>query len=121
MSQPTKHWLCPQCGLQVPLDAKDVSIRCACKFVDRDPHRRATLWRRGRRYASAVVRWLAAGRPERGAAEVARIYEDLCRPCERFDGGSQSCTACGCKIRRDSGALRNKIAMRTESCPLAKW
>ena len=76
---------------------------------------------RGKRYLKAVARWVVAGRPERPADEVARIYDEVCRPCPEFDGERETCKVCGCRVRRDGKALLNKIAMATEDCPKGQW
>lgn len=73
------------------------------------------------RYTKAVARWIKAGRPVRPPAEVARIYGELCRPCNDFDREKQTCRNCGCRVRKSAGALRNKIAMATEHCRRDKW
>jgi hypothetical protein len=52
---------------------------------------------------------------------VARIFDRVCRPCEKFAAKPGSCTVCGCRVRRSGAALRNKIKMKTEHCPLDKW
>lgn len=77
------------------------------------------LHRRVRRYASAMTRWVAAGRPVRTEAEVARIYDQECKPCPHFDRGI--CRACGCRVRRKGRSVANKIRMGTEHCPLGSW
>jgi hypothetical protein len=79
------------------------------------------LGQRVRRYAGAVARWIAAGRPTRSDEEVARIYEQICTPCRYFQVARSRCRICGCKLGGKPGALRNKIAMATETCPLEKW
>jgi len=72
------------------------------------------------RYSRAVARWMAAGRPVRPEAEVARIYDEVCRQCDHFTRRG-SCGICGCKIKRSGSALRNKLAMSTEHCPIRRW
>ena len=72
-------------------------------------------------YARAVQRWIKAGRPVRDDARVAEIYDTKCRPCRHFDQNRETCTICGCFVRRSGSALRNKIKMATEHCPEGKW
>jgi hypothetical protein len=71
-------------------------------------------------YVSAVARWIAAGRPTRSQGRIDEILTTICDakpvPCEHFRSGS--CDLCGCKINANPSALRNKLAMGTESCPL---
>lgn len=102
----------PDCGVTMAaLRAKAPSQR---------NHRSPGVGEKVKRYATAVARWIAAGRPTREAAEVERIYETLCRPCEEFNHRG-SCGICGCKVRSRGKALFNKIGMATESCPKGKW
>ena len=74
-------------------------------------------------WAKAVARWAAAGKPCRSDEEVQRIFDTLCQPCEHFRVKKQSCNLCGCKVRRDGAAFKNKIRMATEQCALVppKW
>jgi hypothetical protein len=73
------------------------------------------------KYAKAVARWVEAGRPVRDWPEVERIFDEVCKPCEKFDPKRGSCQGCGCKVNRDGRALKNKIRMATESCPEKRW
>ena len=73
------------------------------------------------RYARALTRWIKAGRPIRDNAEIERIFETCCKPCEAYDTKSSSCCCCGCRVNRATAAALNKIAMATEECPLDKW
>ncbi len=73
------------------------------------------------KYGRALHRWIVAGRPVRDEAEVQRIFETLCRPCEHFDAQKEICKTCGCRVRQSGGALVNKIRMGTERCPRGKW
>ena len=74
-------------------------------------------------YVSAVARWVAVGRPTRSQERIDEILTTICDakpiPCEHFRNGS--CDLCGCKINANPSALRNKLAMATEACPLGKW
>ena len=70
-------------------------------------------------YTEAVYDWNKAGRPTRSDEDVKRIYEEKCKPCERFFKGT--CSECGCKVNKSGVPLINKIKMGTESCPLKKW
>jgi len=76
---------------------------------------------KARRYVSEAQRWIQQGRPVRTDAEVAAIYELACVPCEHFDARRNTCTVCGCRIRKSGRALTNKLKMATTSCPKGKW
>jgi len=71
------------------------------------------------RYVRALARWIKAGRPVRDEAEIKRIFESFCEPCEDYIEGH--CRYCGCHVNLLTAAPLNKIAMATEECPLGKW
>ena len=73
------------------------------------------------RYTRALSRWIKAGRPVRDEAEIKRIFETCCEPCEDYDVKSSACRHCGCRVNLMKAAPMNKIAMATEECPLDKW
>ncbi|MCL2347899.1 MAG: hypothetical protein FWC50_06500 [Planctomycetaceae bacterium] len=73
------------------------------------------------RYTRALSRWIKAGRPVRAEAEILRIYDDHCQPCEAIDETTSSCRHCGCRVNTSTIAPLNKIAMQTENCPIQKW
>lgn len=78
-----------------------------------------------RRYAKAITKWVAAGKPKRSDEEVARILA-ICQSneCGKYAvnaliGGR--CTVCGCRVNSSQMALANKIRMATEECPQQRW
>jgi len=73
------------------------------------------------RYTGALARWIKAGRPVRDEAEIERIFETCCKPCEAYDAENSLCRYCGCRLNLMKVAPMNKIAMATEQCPLGKW
>jgi len=82
---------------------------------------RPTFFNRTYRYARALARWIKAGRPIREEAEIKRIFETCCKPCEAYDAKSSSCRCCGCRVNLMQAPPLNKIAMATEECPLDQW
>jgi hypothetical protein len=72
-------------------------------------------------YVDAIKVWIQKGRPRRSDEEVARIFEEHCKGCLRFDPETQSCKSCGCVVAANGHPLNNKISMATESCPLGRW
>lgn len=74
-------------------------------------------------YSVALARWTAAGFPMRTDEEVREIYETHCnprdKPCEDFR--NDTCRLCGCPVRPEGMAVRNKIKMATERCRKKKW
>jgi hypothetical protein len=77
--------------------------------------------RRALSYAEAIVEWNAAGKPERSNEEVQGIFQQLCRPCKRFNAEKQMCLDCGCRVADSGYVLFNKIKMATQHCPKGKW
>lgn len=73
------------------------------------------------RYAKAVRKWIAAGRPARKPEEVATIYRNECVSCENYKRDRSVCGICGCRVAELGPPLCNKVAMATEFCPLGKW
>lgn len=79
--------------------------------------------KQGVKYMTALAKWKVEGSPTRSEAEVLRIFQDICTPCDRFEAIDEThanCTSCGCRISTDL-ARTNKIFMGTEKCPLNKW
>lgn len=110
---------CSKCGWRIHATAKPIRRNCPAAKPPRTPLATPSLPRQATRYVTALARWTTAGRPTRDAVEVERIFTQICQPCEKFNG--TSCSVCGCRVNRDQSALRNKIAMGTEHCPLVKW
>lgn len=69
-------------------------------------------------YATARVKWQAAGRPEVDDDEYAR-RRSLCLSCPERDPDNDTCRKCGCPLHQT--ALGDKLRWATESCPLGKW
>ena len=74
------------------------------------------FWK-GVNFGSAIMKWLAAGRPVRKRKEIKRIFA-ICHDCNQFDGNRCLQCSCACNERE---ILMNKIALETEHCPLEKW
>lgn len=83
-----------------------------------------SLPRRMLTWAEATASWVANGRPERSAEEVARIHSIFCAPsppCRWYDTLRQICRGCGCAVKAEGPAVFNKIKMATEHCPRNLW
>lgn len=72
-------------------------------------------------YSAAVRKWVAAGRPERTQEEIESIFNEHCNRCEMFDKVKKICNSCGCPSNTDQPAIRNKLKMATEACPLGRF
>jgi len=72
------------------------------------------------RYAAALKKWVAAGRPTRTDEEVEAI-EQICKQCEKYETESGRCKVCGCKITTPGIAILSKAKLATEVCPKGKW
>lgn len=83
-----------------------------------------SLSARAASFAQATAHWIAAGRPVRDEAEVVRIYDEACGPCDRREATDDPdvswCRQCGCRLGR-GGQVLNKILLATEHCPLGRW
>jgi len=73
-----------------------------------------------RRYAVALKRWMAAGRPTRTDEEVAAI-EAICKTCGKYEPIEGRCSVCGCKILTPGIAILSKARLATENCPKGLW
>lgn len=85
------------------------------------------FWRQAIDYSRAVLRWIRNGKPTRTPEEIKERFE-ICRQCENFlplagKPWRGRCRKCGCYLGRHAHRLLkgNKIAMKTEKCPLNKW
>lgn len=83
------------------------------------PHA-AELLQRAKTYARALVKHAAGGFRVTQPEELERRLA-ICQRCptEQFDGAG--CRRCGCAISNSENALRNKLAMATETCPDGHW
>ncbi len=120
---PMIRHVCLLCGISFTLETEKsieaVSAKWPCVSgveVAEPPG----MLRRAVHYASAVGKWVVSGMPRRTEAQIERIFE-VCRECEQYDSEAKICRKCGCLANRSQNAWRNKIAMRTERCPLKKW
>jgi hypothetical protein len=72
-------------------------------------------------YFGAIRRWVAMGRPTRSQEEINELFENHCKGCERYDKEKHACKNCGCTVSTDSHPLANKLAMKSEHCPLGRF
>ncbi|MDO4629417.1 MAG: hypothetical protein Q4C70_09560 [Planctomycetia bacterium] len=72
-------------------------------------------------YTRALARWIKAGRPIRSEAEINHLLEMYCNSCEMYDAQNGIYQHCGCHVNRSTNVSLNKLAMKTEVCPLKKW
>lgn len=99
------------------LDASEITDNTPNGEPQNFPPLSIQLWT----YKEALIRWNKAGRPTRSQAEVERIHEKCCKPCEWYDKEKQRCKGCGCKVTIGSVAVFNKLKMATEKCPKGKF
>lgn len=110
----------PPCGLTMTQMTESSKQRRIREFYAKRHAGRPPVSRKVVSYAKAMARWIKAGRPVRSDAEVERIFDTICKPCQDFNSRG-SCGICGCKVRRRGSALLNKIRQATQSCPKSKW
>ena len=75
------------------------------------------IWVRGWNFATAMAKWVAAGRPMRTHDEIAERLA-ICHGCERLK--NDVCLSCGCQCI-ETEIVMNKLTLATEKCPLGKW
>ena len=119
LSESARAWQCLWCGKRVEAGILERSLFEKFRELGECAKPRPVTLRGSRlsRYAAAVVRWIAAGRPVREDSEVERIAE-ICRACPEFERGR--CRVCGCRLLGRS-ALVSKVRMATEHCPHGYW
>lgn len=93
------------------------------------PPSEPTLVQKAASYVKSTVKHIATGAELRSEEEIAAIFE-ICKLCEFFklinqkkpEDGS-TCSKCGCSLSKAKSNWSNKIARKTESCPLKppKW
>jgi hypothetical protein len=116
----------------VPTFTQDVTPEVCQQCPQREPvvveagraPRVPNIVRRALTWAEATATWVANGRPERSAEEVARIHATFCAPsppCRWYDASHQRCLHCGCGVKASGPAIFNKIKMATEHCPRNLW
>ena len=72
------------------------------------------------RYARALTRWIAAGRPQRTDEEVEEIVK-ICEGCNKYKADEGRCKVCGCKVHTPGIPILSKARLATERCPKDKW
>ena len=72
------------------------------------------------KYAVALTRWIAAGRPIRTDEEVEEIVA-ICEDCDKYKTDEKRCRVCGCGVSTGGLAIFNKARLATERCPKDKW
>lgn len=71
---------------------------------------------RGINFASAMARWTSSGFKTRTQSEIDERLA-ICKECPEFNGNA--CAKCGCLCNADG--VINKLALKSESCPIGKW
>lgn len=107
----------PVCGITGLATDHDICTRCA----KGSKVEAASMFGKVMNYQAAVRKWFAAGRPERTQEEIDAIYDEHCSKCSMYDKERKICNSCGCPATKDQPALRNKLRMATEACPLGRF
>lgn len=74
-------------------------------------------WIRGWNFAQAMARHAAGGFKRCSRREIASRLE-VCKACPNLV--DNHCALCGCACVAEN-QLINKLALKTEACPLGKW
>jgi len=123
--QPDGWWKCPRCG---GLSSRNRHLFCLAAPPLPDPVaafdeacQRLGITTKAKHYAQALLRWAAAGFPTRPQDEIDRIWRECCEPCKHRDKNTNECRKCGCPVKRRGFAVKSKLRMATESCPVGKF
>lgn len=136
-----KRWTCINCGHSFRVQVAVPPVHCKCHYIDRDGSgfidvatgEPIPLAVKAVRMATAVERWVDAGRPSRTDEQVDAILRDHCSQCPHFADSRCTHQNCGCQIRSAAGerekllswilpgAMLNKLRMGTEKCPAGRW
>lgn len=76
-----------------------------------------TVLQKAAAFAKALTNHVRDGLAKCSEAEIQDRFS-VCEKCEEFTG--EHCRRCGCACSRQP-ALLNKLAWRSERCPLGKW
>lgn len=99
----------------------EICKRCTETTVVEERKNQAKLGSKIYNYFGAIRRWVASGRPTRTKEEVAKLFEEHCKVCDRYDPEKHACKNCGCAVAKEGDPLDNKLAMATEHCPLGRF
>ncbi len=132
---PDGRWKCTDCNQPIlpafigraAISGGECKRRCQADDTDiTEAAERLGVIEKAKHYAEALARWTRAKPPEwanrwptRTAEEVQRIYAEHCETCEQLELGA--CKICGCNVRTEGLAIKNKLKMATEHCDLGKW
>lgn len=125
-NEPTEGWrlfVCQVCGYHhwsrlAPERSNKIRRPCDAAPIERKLIEPPPVHRKLVRWGRAIRRWIRAGCPRRTDDQVAALLA-ICQRCKFFAAGA--CAKCGCPTKRSRSALRNKLRMATEACPIGKW
>ena len=111
---------CDTCAQTIQSRQKVSEIGCACGglMTSTGEVQRVTMRAVGR-FALAVTKWMAAGRPTRTHEQIETLLRTHCGPCPQYV--DDTCKLCACPVTIAVEPLKNKLAMATERCPLGKF
>ena len=71
-------------------------------------------------FAGALLAHVADGMAKRSREEIEAILTTHCQPCPLFSGTRCTHASCGCNVNGEEKFF-NKLAWRSERCPIGKW
>lgn len=107
-----------ECACRRVPDAQPVDVEALRAAAEREPP--PSFLAKASRYTVAWSRWQLAARPTREQPEIERLLA-ICHACRHYDPDGQACSKCGCCVNARGAGHANKLAMKTESCPIGKW
>jgi hypothetical protein len=113
-------WECALHGKCAPLVRVSLDARPCATCPDYEAAPDPGLIRLGLNLLTAIGKWTKAGKPVRSQQRVNELLA-ICKVCPYMStakGGATYCGKCGCPINDGMDAMKNKLAMATEACPL---
>lgn len=113
---------CENCGLRRWVRDMNIKIKCRAKKPPALEKKEPTILEKAVNYAASTVKHIANGAELRTQEEIDAIYK-ICEGCEFFKAKKSGfkCGKCGCSLNTNSSHVNNKLARRTDSCPIGKW
>lgn len=103
---------CKKCGRKIRMDAYSDPIPVPCpSFFSIDKHGAEVV-------SDTMQTHLKIPEENRATPEEIEKRHNICKSCDKFK--DNMCKLCGCYITR-AQEYNNKLASRSESCPIKKW
>jgi hypothetical protein len=113
-------WICPTCELS---SDKEFKHNCPGKKFSQSENSQdgPSLVTKAFNFTKALAEHIADGGKKRSQEEILEIL-DLCKACPGgyYNKEKDSCNKCGCPLTA-SRKFFNKLAMKSQHCPMKYW